>query len=286
MSTIVLIHGLWMTPLSWQFWKERFESQGRNVLAPGWPGVDDRNLEEIRQDPSALEDLGIGEIADHYDAIVRGLDEPPIIMGHSFGGLVTQILLDRGLGSAGVGVAASPFRGILGLPYSTVRVAVAGGLKNPLGKRKTVMLTPKQFNYAFTNTIDGPDATKVYERLPIPGPARTLFQAAFANVNPRSVTKVNFKNDHRAPLLLIAPGKDQTFRRQPRGQPSSTRASPVQRPTSKNTRAAAITSSGNRAGRRSPTMPSRGRSRTPSQSPGPRRPFSRGGASSYEGTPA
>jgi pimeloyl-ACP methyl ester carboxylesterase len=208
MSTIVLIHGLWMTPLSWQGWKERFESQGQNVLAPGWPGVDDRSVEEIRQDPSALEDLGIGEIADHYDAIVRGLDEPPIIMGHSFGGLVMQILLDRGLGSAGVGVAASPFRGILGLPYSTVRVALAGGLKDPLGKGKTVMLTQKQFNYAFTNTIDASDATKVYQRLPIPGPARTLFQAAFANVNPRSVTKVNFKNDHRAPLLLIAPGKD------------------------------------------------------------------------------
>ncbi len=208
MPTIVLIHGQWMTPLSWQGWKERFASQGNTVLAPGWPGVDDRNVEEIRQDPSALEDLGIGEIADHYDAIVRDLDQPPIIMGHSFGGLVTQILLDRGLGSAGVGVAASPFRGILGLPYSTVRVAMAGGLKNPLGKSKTVMLTPKQFNYAFTNTLDPREASDVYERLPIPGPARTLFQAAFANVNPHTVIKVNIKNDDRAPLLLIAPGKD------------------------------------------------------------------------------
>lgn len=207
MSNIVLIHGQWMTPLSWQGWKERFESRGHDVLAPGWPGVDDRDVEAIRRDPSALKGLGIGEIADHYETIIRRLDEPPVIMGHSFGGLVTQILLDRGLGSAGVGIAASPFRGILGLPYSTVRVAMSGGLKDPFGKSKTVMLTPKQFHYAFTNTLDG-EAAEVYERLPIPGPARTLFQAAFANVNPNTAIKVNYKNDDRAPLLLIAPGRD------------------------------------------------------------------------------
>ena len=128
-------------------------------------------------------------------------------MGHSFGGLVTQILLDRGLGSAGVGIAASPFRGMLGLPYSTVRVAFSGGLKNPFGKGKTVMLTPKQFHYAFTNTL-GDGAAEVYERLTIPGPARTLFQAAFANINPKTPIKVNYRNDNRAPLLLIAPGRD------------------------------------------------------------------------------
>ena len=207
-STIVLIHGLWMTPLSWQGWKQRFEARGSKVLAPGWPGVDNRDVDEIRQDPSALEGLGIGEIADHYDAIVRDLKTPPIIMGHSFGGLVAQILLDRGLGSAGVGVAASPFRGILGLPYSTVRVAMAGGLKNPFGKSKTVMLTPKQFNYAFTNTLGAAEAAEVYERLPIPGSARTLFQAAFANLNPHTPIKVNYKNDDRAPLLLVSAGKD------------------------------------------------------------------------------
>ena len=208
MSNIVLIHGQWMTPLSWNGWKERFESRGHSVLAPGWPGVDDRDVEAIRRDPSALEGLGIKEIVDHYESIIRGLEAPPIIIGHSFGGLVTQILLDRGLGSAGVGVSAAPIRGILGLPYSTVRVVMSGGLKNPFGKGKTVMLTPKQFHYAFTNTLDAADAAGVYERLPIPGPARTLFQAAFANVNPNAATKVNFKNDDRAPLLLIAPGED------------------------------------------------------------------------------
>ena len=208
MSNIVLIHGQWETPLSWQGWRERFESRGHTVLAPGWPGVDDREVGAIRRDASALEGLGIGEIADHYETIVRRLDEPPIIMGHSFGGLVTQILLDRGLGSAGVGIAASPFRGMLGLPYSTVRVAMSGGLKNPFGKSKTVMLTPKQFHYAFTNTLDAAQAAEVYERLPIPGPARTLFQAAFANLNPKTPIKVNYENDDRAPLLLIAPGQD------------------------------------------------------------------------------
>lgn len=207
MPTIVLIHGQWMTPLSWQGWKQRFERRGNEVLAPGWPGVGDRDVEALRRDASALEGLGIGEIAAHYETIVRGLDEPPIIMGHSFGGLVTQILLDRGLGSAGVGIAASPFRGMLGLPYSTVRVAMSGGLKNPFGRSKTVMLTPKQFHYAFTNTSDG-EAAQVYLRLPIPGPARTLFQAAFANVNPNTPIKVNYGNDDRAPLLLVAPGRD------------------------------------------------------------------------------
>jgi alpha-beta hydrolase superfamily lysophospholipase len=208
MSNIVLIHGQWETPLSWQGWRERFESRGHTVLAPGWPGVDDREVGAIRRDASALEGLGIGEIAGHYETIVRRLDEPPIIMGHSFGGLVTQILLGRGLGSAGVGIAASPFRGMLGLPYSTVRVAMSGGLKNPFGKSKTVMLTPKQFHYAFTNTLDAAQAAEVYERLPIPGPARTLFQAAFANLNPKTPIKVNYEKDDRAPLLLIAPGSD------------------------------------------------------------------------------
>ena len=207
-STIVLIHGLWMTPVSWQGWKERFEGRGHQVLAPGWPGVGDREVEVIRQDPSALEGLGIKEIADHYESIVRDLDTPPIIIGHSFGGLVAQILLDRGLGVAGVGVAASPFRGILGLPYSTVRVAISGGLKNPLGKNRAVMLSPRQFHYAFTNTLGAAEAAEVYERLPIPGPARTLFQAAFANLNPHTPIKVNYKNDHRAPLLLVSAGKD------------------------------------------------------------------------------
>jgi non-heme chloroperoxidase len=208
MSTIVLIHGLWMTPLSWQGWKERFESRGHTVLAPGWPGVDDHDVKAIRQDPSALEGLGVKEIADHYETIIRGLDAPPIIMGHSFGGLATQILLDRGLGSAGVAVSPAPFKGILGLPYSTVRVAMSGGLKNPFGKGKTVMLTPKQFHYAFTNTLGEAEAADVYERLPIPGSARTLFQAAFANFNPNAVTKVNYKNNDRAPLLILAAGKD------------------------------------------------------------------------------
>jgi non-heme chloroperoxidase len=208
MSDIVLIHGLWMTPLSWQGWKGRFEDRGHNVLTPGWPGVDDRDVESIRRDPSALEGLGIEEIAEHYETIVRSLDAPPIIIGHSFGGLVTQILLDRGLGSAGVGVSPGPFKGILGLPYSSVRVAMAGGLKNPFGKGRTVMLTPEQFHYAFTNTLDAAEAAQVYERLPIPGPARTLFQAAFANFNPNAATKVDYRNGNRAPLLLLAAGKD------------------------------------------------------------------------------
>jgi len=208
MANIVLIHGLWMTPLSWEGWKQRFESRGHNVVVPGWPGIDDRDVASIRQDPSALEGLGVTQIVDHYDAIIRGLDAPPIIMGHSFGGLVTQLLLDRDLGSAGVAIGSAPIKGILGLPYSSLKVATWGGLKNPFGKNKTVMLTPKQFRYAFTNTLDDAEAAEVYERLPIPGPARTLFQAGLANFTPGAASKVNLKNDDRAPLLVIGGGKD------------------------------------------------------------------------------
>ena len=260
MTTIVLIHGQWETPLSWQGWKERFESRRHDVLAPGWPGVDDRDVEAIRQDASALEGLGIGEIADHYEAIVRGLDEPPIIMGHSFGGLVAQILLDRGLGSAGVGIAASPFRGMLGLPFSTVRVAMSGGL-NPFGKSNTVMLTPKQFHYAFTNTLNG-EAAEVYERLPIPGPARTLFQAAFANVNPSTPIKVNYKTTIGRRCCSSHRGETTSFQCRRRSPPSSSRASRRRRRSSWSTRTEATTSSGSRAGRRSPTTRSTGPRRT------------------------
>jgi pimeloyl-ACP methyl ester carboxylesterase len=207
-GTVVLIHGLWMTPLSWEGWKQRFESKGYRVLTPGWPGIDDRSVEEVRADPSPLAGVGVGEIVDHYDAIIRGLDAPPIIMGHSFGGLVTQLLLARGLGAAGVSVDGAQPRGILGLPLSTARIAMWGGLNNPFAPKRVIMLSPKQFHYAFTNLIeDEAEAKAIYDRLPVPGPARTLIQAGLANFNPGAVTKIDFKQA-RPPLLLLAGGKD------------------------------------------------------------------------------
>jgi pimeloyl-ACP methyl ester carboxylesterase len=206
-ETIVLIHGLWMTPLSWEKWTERFAAAGHSVLAPAWPGFD-RPIEEIRRDTKPIEGLGVKEIADHYEGIVRGLDRPPIIMGHSFGGLVTQILLDRGLGAAGVGVDPAAPRGVMVLPPAQLRVASIA-LKNPANRKKAQMMSAEQFHYAFCNVLSESESQQVYERYCVPGPGRTLFQAALANFNPNAVTKVDYKRD-RAPLLLLGGGKDHT----------------------------------------------------------------------------
>jgi pimeloyl-ACP methyl ester carboxylesterase len=205
---IVLVHGLWLTPRSWEGWKERFESHGHRVLAPAWPRMQGE-VEDIRRDPSPLNGLGVTEIADHYAGVVAGLDQPPIIMGHSFGGLVTELLLDRGLGAAGVAISPAPVKGVLRLPPAQLRSAFPV-LGNPANRKKTVELTPKQFHYAFTNTMNDEQAKAAYDRYQVPGPGRVLFQAATANFNPRAVTKVDFHKDDRAPLLVMGNAKDHT----------------------------------------------------------------------------
>ncbi len=205
-DTIVLIHGLWMTPLSWEHWIERYSDKGYNVLAPAWPGMEG-DIETIRRDPSALGGLGVTEIVAHYDRIIRDLETPPIIMGHSFGGLFAQILLDRGLGAAGVALDSAPVKGILLLPFSTLRVSFPA-LSNPFNLHKAAALTPEQFHYAFGNLLSEEESRRVYDRYAVPGPDHVLFQAGLANFNPYAATAVNFHNDDRAPLLLIAGGKD------------------------------------------------------------------------------
>jgi alpha-beta hydrolase superfamily lysophospholipase len=205
-DTVVLIHGLWVTSLSWEHWIERYTARGYRVIAKGWPGMD-VPIEEIRANPSSLADLGVAEIVSHFDAIVRELDRPPILMGHSFGGLITQILLDRGLGAAGVAIDPAPVKGILKLPLSTLRVSFPA-LRNPANLHKVSGLTADQFHYAFTNTLSDEEAQEVYERYEVPGPNRVLFQAGLANLTPHATTTVDFRNDTRAPLLLIAGGKD------------------------------------------------------------------------------
>jgi len=205
-NTIVLIHGLWMTPLSWEQWIERYGARGYQVMAPAWPGLEG-DIEQIRRDPSALENLGIAEILDRYDAIIRDLDAPPIIMGHSFGGAFTEILLDRGLGAAGVAIDAAGVRGVTKLPFSTLRSGFPI-LKSPANKHRAVPLTLEEFEYAFTNTMGGEESKAAYERYAVPGPGRVLWEGAFANFNPRTPLKLDFKNDDRAPLLLIAGGSD------------------------------------------------------------------------------
>lgn len=204
-DTVVLIHGLWLNARSWEHWQARYEARGYTVIARSWPGMDD--LDALRADPSGVEELGIGEIVDHYAGIVSGLDRPPIIMGHSFGGAFTEILLDRGLGAAGVAIDAAAVKGITKLPLSTLRSAWPA-LKNPANRHRTVMLAPDEFHYAFTNTLSEDESAQVYERYAAPGPGRVLFQGALANFNPRSPAKVDFGNADRAPLLLISGGDD------------------------------------------------------------------------------
>jgi pimeloyl-ACP methyl ester carboxylesterase len=178
-SDIVLIHGLWMTPRSWENWAARYEQRGHRVTAPAWPGLE-VEVEELRRDPTPLTQLSVTKIADHYDRIIRELDSPPIVMGHSMGGMITQLLVDRGLASAAVGVAAATVRGVLDLP------------------------SPKQFHYAFCNTMSRAESDQVYERYYVPSANRVLFEVGLANLTPRAPTKVDFTRDDRAPLLFAA----------------------------------------------------------------------------------
>jgi alpha-beta hydrolase superfamily lysophospholipase len=209
MSTIVLIHGLWLTPRSWEGWKARFEQRGHEVLAPAWPRMEGE-VEALRRDPSVMNGLGLAEVVEHYDGIIRALDAPPVIMGHSTGGLLTELLLDRGLGAAGVAVSPAPVKGVLRLPPALLRT-VFPGLRNPANRNRTIPMTPTQFRYSFTNTMNDADAAAAYERYYVPAPGRVVFQAAFANVTPHAVTKVDFHKDDRPPLLVMGNDQDHTI---------------------------------------------------------------------------
>lgn len=203
--TIMLIHGLWMNALCWEHWVERYSQRGHAVIASSWPGLEDAAA--VREDPSALDHLGIEEIVAHYAAIIETLEEQPIIIGHSFGAMIAQLLLDDGYGTAGVSIDSAPIKGNWRLPWSALKSAFPG-LKNPTNRHRAVTLTPEQFHYAFTNTLTDEESRAAYERYAVPGPGRPLFQAAFANFNPHAASKIDFHNDRRAPLLVIAGGVD------------------------------------------------------------------------------
>jgi pimeloyl-ACP methyl ester carboxylesterase len=203
---IVLIHGLWMTPLSWEHWIDRYTSRGNRVLAPAWPGLE-ADVQELRRDPSPLAGLGAKQILDHYERIIRELDQPPIIMGHSFGGAFVQVLLDRGAGAAGVGIDAATTKGVLKLPLSTVRSAWSI-LKNPANRKKAVPFTAKNFRYAFGNTLTEEESLAAYERYAVPASGRVLFEGALANFSSSSPFRVDYAKADRAPLLFIAGSED------------------------------------------------------------------------------
>jgi pimeloyl-ACP methyl ester carboxylesterase len=204
--TIVLIHGLWLTPRSWEPWVDRFRSMGHTVLAPSWPGLEGE-VEALNRDPSPLRGLGIAKILDHYEHIIRRLDTRPIIMGHSFGGLFTQLLVDRGLASAGVPISAGQTMGVLTLPPAMLRSGWPV-LGNPFNYSRAVPLTPAQFNWRFTNELDAAESRKVYDRLHVPAAGRVFFEGVLALARPKSITAVDYRNPKRAPLLFIAGSND------------------------------------------------------------------------------
>jgi len=205
-DTIVLIHGLWMTPRSWEHWIARYESRGFTVLAPAWPGLEGE-VEALNADPSPIADLEVSAIVDHYERIIRALPAPPIVMGHSFGGTFTQVLLDRGVAAAGVGIASSTVKGIRDLPLSTLR-SVSPILGNPLNRHNAVGLSAKEFHYAFANTLSREESDALHARYHVPGSSMVLREGAFANLHRHPATEVDFERPERAPLLLLAFGED------------------------------------------------------------------------------
>jgi pimeloyl-ACP methyl ester carboxylesterase len=205
-DTIVLIHGLWLTPRSWEHWVERYKQRGFNVLAPAYPGLEGE-VEGLRRDPSPIEKLTIDQVAHHYETIVRGLPRPPILMGHSYGGAFVQILLDRGLGATGIAIDSAQVKGVLRLPFTTLK-ATFPVLSNPANRHRAVPLTFDQFRYAFCNTLTEAQAKTAYDRYHVPAPGRFVFDGALANFNPHASTKVDFDKEDRAPLLFVAGGAD------------------------------------------------------------------------------
>ncbi|VWC57175.1 alpha/beta hydrolase [Burkholderia lata] len=208
-DTVVLVHGLWMTPLSWEHWVTRYEQRGMRVITPGYPGVQPgtAGVEALRRDPSPLVNLGVREIFDHLARTIAALDTKPIIMGHSFGGAFAQLLLDAGYGSAGVSIDGAAVKGVWALPFSEIK-ATFPVLRNPANLHRAVPITEKEFHYAFTNNLSLEESKRVYDRYAVPVSGRILFQGGFANVNPNAPTRYNFANDDRAPLLFIAGGND------------------------------------------------------------------------------
>src|SRR5438552_7837698 len=207
-TPVVFVHGLWLLPSSWEPWAQLFEAAGYIAVTPGWPD-DPQTVEEAKADPDVFARKSVGQVADYVDGIIHQLQRKPAVIGHSFGGLLTEILAGRGLAVASVAISPAPFRGVLPLPVSALR-AGSPALRNPANWNRAVPLTFEQFRYGFANAVDEEEAKELYLGYSVPGPGEPIFQAAAANFNPWSEAKVDTKNPERGPMLTVSADADHT----------------------------------------------------------------------------
>jgi pimeloyl-ACP methyl ester carboxylesterase len=206
-QTIVLIHGFWVTPRSWEQWVAHYESQGHRVLAPAYPGFE-VEVEALNEDPSPILELTVPAVVEHLAGVVGELGSPPILIGHSAGGTFVQLLLDRGLGAAGVAINSAPTEGVRTVPLSQIK-STFPVLKNPANRHRAVALTHEQWQYAFTNTFSDEESRALYERYAVPASGRILWGIFLANLQPgHQAAWVDYGNDERAPLLFISGSED------------------------------------------------------------------------------
>ena len=205
---VVFIHGLWLLPSSWDRWATLFKKAGYTTLTPGWPD-DPETVEDAKAHPEVFAHKTIKDVADHFADLIAQLDRKPAVIGHSFGGLITQIIAGRGLAAASVAIDPAPFRGVLPLPISALKSA-SPVLGKPANRNRAVPLTYEQFRFAFANAVSEDEAKELYDTFAVPASGKPLFQAASANLNPWTEAKVDTKNPERGPLLIIDGEKDNT----------------------------------------------------------------------------
>jgi non-heme chloroperoxidase len=205
---VVFVHGLYLLASSWDNWRALFEEQGYSTLAPGWPD-DPQTVAEAIDDPEVFAHKRIKQVTDHYADVIRQLKRKPVVVGHSFGGLIAQQLADEGLSAVTVAIDPAGFRGVLPVPLSELKSG-APVLSNPANYHRAVTLTYEQFRYGFTNALEEQEARELYDRYAVPGSGTPVFQAAAANLNPWTEDRVDTKNPERGPLLLIAGEHDHT----------------------------------------------------------------------------
>jgi non-heme chloroperoxidase len=207
-APVVFIHGLWLLPSSWDRWAALFEEAGYTALTPGWPD-DPETVAEANAHPEVMANKTVGQVADHFETVARGLARKPVFVGHSFGGLLAQILAGRALSAATVAISPAPFRGVLPLPISALKSAWPV-LGNPANRKRAIPLTYDQFRFGFTNAVSEAEAQALYAEFAVPASGAPLFQAAAANLNPWTEAKVDSDNPERGPLLILGGERDHT----------------------------------------------------------------------------